>query len=94
MPDSPASRFFPRQDALNGNAFKDLGTRSLKEWWTPIRHAHEKPMNGENCFSLSSHGQAIRRSPLLGKRLRTSPLEHLSVANPYENSPRTCKLQP
>jgi hypothetical protein len=39
-----------------------------KEWWTPIRHAHEKPMGGENHFSLPPHGQAIRRSPLLVKR--------------------------
>jgi hypothetical protein len=38
-----------------------------KEWWTPIRHAHKKPMCGVNRFSLSPHGQAIRRSPLLGK---------------------------
>ena len=41
----------------------------FKEWWTPIRHAHEKPMGGENRFSWSPHGQAIRRSPLLGKML-------------------------
>jgi hypothetical protein len=40
-----------------------------KEWWTPIRHAHEKPMCGENHFPLSPHGQAIRRSPLLVKNV-------------------------
>jgi hypothetical protein len=44
-------------------------TPPLKEWWTPIRHAHEKPMIRENRFSLSAHGQAIRRSPLLGKNI-------------------------
>jgi hypothetical protein len=30
---------------------------SPKEWWTPFRHAHEKPMAGEDRFSLSPHGQ-------------------------------------
>jgi hypothetical protein len=44
-----------------------LNVSSPKEWWTPIRHAHEKPMGGESHSSLSSHGQAIRRSPLLAK---------------------------
>jgi hypothetical protein len=45
----------------------DVRCSSPKEWWTPIRHAHGKPMSGENHFSLSTHGQAIRRSPLLAK---------------------------
>jgi hypothetical protein len=46
----------------------DARCSSSKEWWTPIRQAHGKPMGGEYHFSWSSHGQAIRRSPLLVKR--------------------------
>ena len=33
------------------------------EWWTPICQAHEKPMAGENRFSLSSHGHGDSEVP-------------------------------
>jgi hypothetical protein len=58
-----------------------------KEWWTPIRRAHEEPMGGENHFSLSPHGQAIRRSPLLGKSYTQCLSLHFDVQTPSNHAP-------
>ena len=38
---------------------------SPKEWWTPIRHAHEKPMASENHFTLPPMGWRFGDRPSL-----------------------------
>ena len=53
-----------------GGSRRKVGGLKFKEWWTPISQAHEWPIRGENRFAVSSHGPGIRRSRLLGRRLR------------------------
>ena len=47
----PAQRSAPP----GGNSFLIARQGASKEWWTPIRHAHGKPMERENRFSWFPH---------------------------------------
>jgi hypothetical protein len=57
-----------------------FGVHHPKEWWTPIRHAHEKPMGSENHSSFSPHGQGDRTLPHPPHRLHRAQVNSTSLS--------------